>query len=422
MDKGVFWSVLLGLAFQIQAVAQSDSSATFDLNLAFGLTFSNPRIPAQGFDEGLERSSGWFNSFHGGLVLSQSPRVDRHILIGANYSRRGFRVESNEGRFLSHFVDGYAALLLGSRDGRIGPQVGYSHPVASSYRYVADGNRVNEDIPGITGRVNYGARAEAMLQPGSYLIVDWWQPIHTDNWQPFLQKPIFQVGLRINLNRRQVNRHKEERNFVRSEARRHVQALHDGVLLVRLPTLEHSIAALQERGLTETAKEMEDAIRVQNIAVMNAFRNEFAFCPVYFYYSSNAADVQHHRFAGALFTADEQYKVTHELDSARVYFATFGNLEADTASTFDRYAWVQEGDFSRQKVEVYTYPSTFNFGALKIHGPDYYQLREPFPFYVKTYGAALFKRSPFNIVRILNNNLDTYFIRARQEETVAPSP
>lgn len=80
-------------------------------------------------------------------------------------------------------------------------------------------------------------------------------------------------------------------------------------------------------------------------------------------------------------------------------------FEADTATYFLGYDWVSNGNFSGEKVRVVYRPAIFSFGAQKERDSQFNQLRSPFPYWVKTYGAYLFKREVDAIILRFNEKL-----------------
>lgn len=345
-------------------------------------------------------------------MLSQDIGDHLQAQIGVSYARRGAHHDNVNAQVLNQFLDGQLALMGGSNDGRIGPVFSYNHLMSSTYLVDAGPGTVTRSTLDTTiSPLALGIRGEIRMQEGTYLTAG----VH---WRlDGLDYSHFNLGLRLDLDRKHVNERKDIRIFEKSEATRHITALKGGTLLVRLHTLERSIEALRERDRTIEADELEDAIRVQNIAVMNAFKQEFTFCPVYFYYSNDSEAIRSGDYAGKLMGANQRIVENIQLDSATAYIAEFGNLDQDTTALFSHYDWVSNGNFSGERKAIYAYPSSFNFSAIKVKGPDFYQLRNPFPYYVKTYGTFVFKRSPFDVVRQLNLNLWEFY-----EEKVQPAP
>lgn len=387
-----------------QSPAPSDSSITpFGLHLAGGLMLSEDPL-SETADALIGTETRGMTSVYVGFLLDTPLGEQASFQIGGQYARRGAHFDDQNGTLINHFIDGHVGVLFGSEQGRIGPVATYTHAMGSSYTYVNGlGEQVREEPEFNLSPLAVGLRGEVRMQEGTYLTAGLNMRLDGSGYDHA------SVGLRIDLNRKSVNRRKELRTFEKYEAARHIQNIKDGALLVRLNTLDNSINALRGKGMDETAAELEDAIRVQNIAVMNAFEREFSFCPVYFYYSYDAGKVKNGDYQGTLFNAKGDSTLLHNLADMNCYIAEFGNLENDTSSQFIDYTLVHTDDFSVQREARYARGSTFNFSALKIKGPDFYQLRSPFPYYVKTYGTFIFNRSPFDIVSKLNDNFYSFY-------------
>lgn len=406
----LFAILLVPVSLFSQAPADTATFNTFDLNVEAGLTFSkigSSQSVLSLLPEGNLLSDGVrsYTGMYGGLTASEE--FGEHLGFQASiaYSRLGAFHDDNNARLLIQNVDAGGKLYARLSGFNVGLHAQYSYLISSTYRFNPGDGRGEQliDVDGYENSIHMGPMAEIEMQPGTFLTASYWYPITG------VDQGHFRVGLRINLDRKQVNHRKEMRKFERAEAVRHINAMKESVLLVRLNTLQNSIKALDEKGLPEEAAELENAIRVQNLAVMNAFQNKFKFCPVYFYYSYDVAKVKAGDYDGALFNGEGEKVIEHNLDSMECYIAEFGKLEADTSMSFLGYDWVSTGDFTGERVERYSYPSFFNFAALKVKGPDFYQLRDPFPYYVKTYGTFIFNRSPFEIVDRLNERLFLYY-------------
>jgi len=143
-----------------------------------------------------------------------------------------------------------------------------------------------------------------------------------------------------------------------------INELKEGVLLVRLHTKSSGIEALKKKGQMEQAEKVRSYQEKENLEIMNAFRQFFTFCPVYFFFSDSSAalerEVPHHFF----------------LDE---------NLEMDPSIQFSEsfYLVAQKGDL-RFKAEEGKAPAN---GLLKnvlvVLDASYIQLRDPFPHYAK---------------------------------------
>ena len=82
-------------------------------------------------------------------------------------------------------------------------------------------------------------------------------------------------------------------------ARSQVTLLKDsGALLVRLKTNSNTINRLKAAGNMDLATQVERETLLNNKVMMRAYRNEFKFCPVYFFTSDHSDSVKHKFLTG----------------------------------------------------------------------------------------------------------------------------
>ncbi|MGB6035700.1 MAG: hypothetical protein WBG42_05500, partial [Cryomorphaceae bacterium] len=70
-----------------------------------------------------------------------------------------------------------------------------------------------------------------------------------------------------------------------------IRNLHKGALLVRLPTAQPLIGALNERGETERTREVTRALEINHREIVSAFKTYYSFSEVYFFYSDHSEEV-----------------------------------------------------------------------------------------------------------------------------------
>lgn len=71
-----------------------------------------------------------------------------------------------------------------------------------------------------------------------------------------------------------------------------IRQLKDGVLLVRLTSGDSRIRALQQAGRSRQAEAVRQQVADQNRIILQAFRQEFTFCPVWFFYGESITRLQ----------------------------------------------------------------------------------------------------------------------------------
>ena len=188
--------------------------------------------------------------------------------------------------------------------------------------------------------------------------------------------------------------------------------LHDGALLVRLSTKQNAIQALQKEKNYFLAQRIADEQRAYNLEIVNAFRSAFDFCPVYFFYSHDSRAVQDRIFSTVKFLNDSLKEDSSiHFSSENFLIGEFGFVEADTTTYFEDY-YYQADEHGLQKRQQRYGSSGVGFGALLIRSDQFVQLTDPFPYYVRTFGALPSGRKEVKVVEKMNEALHEYYGQA----------
>ena len=163
----------------------------------------------------------------------------------------------------------------------------------------------------------------------------------------------------------------------RNKARTDIETLKNGALFVRLKTSELKITALKNRGMTKEAEEIRLAQETTNKQIIEAFKKEYKFSKVYFFYSNQSTSVKEGNYKGLIFDV---------------------NMHIDSSFSSDKYLI---GEFDES--------ATTQIDAFFIKDKNYEQLKKPFPFYVKQNQALVSTRSYEKIVHILNLNFIEFY-------------
>jgi hypothetical protein len=163
----------------------------------------------------------------------------------------------------------------------------------------------------------------------------------------------------------------------RDDARENILMLKNGALFVRLKTASLKINALKEKGLTKEAEVLRINQEKDNTAIIEAFKTNFAFCPVYFFYSNYSAEITSGNFKGLLM-----------------------NVNAKTDSTFNSSNYLI-GEFDQS--------ATTQLSAFFIKDKNYVPLRSPFPFLIKQNQGLTTARSNESIVSLLSKRLSEFY-------------
>lgn len=203
----------------------------------------------------------------------------------------------------------------------------------------------------------------------------------------------------------------QENNSVNSreqriaDSKQQIQELHESVLLVRLSTKKTSINALRKVGRKELAQKIEEKQKTRNQEIINSFRAHFDFCPVYFFYSDYSKYIINNQLDSVLFLNDK-LEITPSIKvSNSIYFtAEFTSLEQDTAQ-YHNSTYYDRGE----KKESYYGGSENSLTGLIIKNKNLYQLKHPFPYYVREYKGLFFQRAIPKVIIKMNQNLHNYY-------------
>lgn len=133
----------------------------------------------------------------------------------------------------------------------------------------------------------------------------------------------------------------------------------NGFLLVRLTTKSVIINNLKKYGKTELAKKVKEKQKEENIKVINAFKNNFSFCPVYYFHAEDTKDICENNLEGNIFNS-KQEPIFH-LDSVNIFFISeFGDLDLSN----DNYHF---NDKNNLESDTIIKPS-YNISDIVFHG------------------------------------------------------
>ncbi len=171
----------------------------------------------------------------------------------------------------------------------------------------------------------------------------------------------------------------------REMAKKSINELKNGVLLVQLKTKHKSIEALKKRGFIQRAEKIRKEQEEDNRNIIKGFNEYYDFSSVYFFYSNDKKKVENHQFdsvqfitldSNTLMNLPDTSSIYRKLDTANYYIAEFGTNNYSNSTL--RYL----PNFDDQ------YDRGLEFEALLIKNKDYLQLSHPFPYYVKTNEAV----------------------------------
>jgi hypothetical protein len=189
-----------------------------------------------------------------------------------------------------------------------------------------------------------------------------------------------------------------------------INQLKDGALFVRLKTNENVLAALKKSGNTAQIAAVEKKQAEINHTIIAAFREQFNFSPVYFFYSNYSTAIKNKDFNHVIFLNDSlQPDTTIKFKKQHLFIADFGVVEQDTARYLENQPLEADGNFSVKRTNTYYGGPSFGYEGLIIRSDAFVQLRHPFPYFIRTHDAALKKKVVNTVVKKMNKKLHKFY-------------
>jgi len=164
-----------------------------------------------------------------------------------------------------------------------------------------------------------------------------------------------------------------------------IKHLNGSVLLVRLKTGKSTIDAMQKAGKTKMAANRQKQVDEENKRIIKAFKDEFDFCPVYFFYSDDSHLLKDKNFESIVYVNDSAQKDSNITTPSSQFSVTeFGSIGQDEGAIFDMQ-------------------------GLIIMNEEFVPLQKPFPFFVKKSSLRNSKKSIFIAVNKMNRNLWAFY-------------
>lgn len=113
-------------------------------------------------------------------------------------------------------------------------------------------------------------------------------------------------------------------NLRKDTATQQLKHMQNGAMLIRLPSNKAKIAKLKKMGKRDLAKKESAAIAQFQSDIIKTFDQHFTFCPVYYYYAENSAEVKKGNLDGHLFDSQLNNVASLPFDKNQKYYAEFG--------------------------------------------------------------------------------------------------
>ena len=187
---------------------------------------------------------------------------------------------------------------------------------------------------------------------------------------------------------------------LKGKAATQILNLKKGVLLVRLRTSDIAINNLKKSGnekMAATVKRQQDAA---NQLLVHAFENQFNFCPVYYFYSSETEQVKTGKTKGYFLNSKLDPDPNIAISDTNYFIAELTDLEQFRVNP----------DSPEESVNA-----EVTFKALVLRDYKFHQMAKPFPYFIKA--SSNFpprKRSEVEMVNLLNARLTAYYKQVTQ--------
>lgn len=196
---------------------------------------------------------------------------------------------------------------------------------------------------------------------------------------------IFLLFQGIGIAQENTSQRKSPKRSKTQTARQQINDLHDGVLLVRLQTRKNTIEALRKNGREKEALQAEQEQAQLNKTIVKAVRQNFDFCPVYFFYSDYTPQVIQKQLDQVVFLNDSlQPDPAIEVTASKFFTAEYGPIGQDTTSRYSHTSYTPGGDWSMKKEENYYGGTSSTYTTFSIKSDQMIRLHKPFPYYAKT--------------------------------------
>lgn len=155
-------------------------------------------------------------------------------------------------------------------------------------------------------------------------------------------------------------------------ARAQINALKNGgALLVRLKTNAKAINKLKMAGNMDLAAQLELQTFLSNRIIMDSYRMEFTFCPVYFFFSEYSDSVKYKKLDGIFLDS------TLNLNSAIVCHAPF-YLVAESDNVYNSSLGIVSESMAPRAIER---GEPVRNAAIVVKNRYFIQLHKPFPYF-----------------------------------------
>jgi len=312
-----------------------------------------------------------------------------------NYSMRGSNAISPFLKVENRYVDLIFAPQFEVVE-NIHLQVGacYSRLLESNIKTLTPQGREIMNTSGFVSEVNLFVGIKFPLERNTDLFINYTIPLNTT------YRSDVQVGISIALNNR-IEKEPGYRKIRIQSSENQILKLKESALLVRLKTSENKINALREAGKYDEAEKVRNIQEYENQKIIDAFKQNYDFSEVYFFYSYDSEKVRLKQFENIFLNESLKVDSTIRFNFDRDFFtAEFGYLAQDTIKYYSHSSIdpAEKGGV-KQRAHYYKPSSNFDFYALRIMDQNFVQLNRSFPYYTRVVYKSI-KKHPEELLFI----------------------
>ncbi|MDF2449091.1 MAG: hypothetical protein K0R26_1595 [Bacteroidota bacterium] len=178
-------------------------------------------------------------------------------------------------------------------------------------------------------------------------------------------------------------------------ARAQIVSLKNGALLVRLKTNNHTIQRLKSAGNIDLATQVQRETDLNNKMMMKAYRNEFKFCPVYFFMSDASDSVKNKRLESIFVDSNLVPDPAIVCNASFYLIAEQGFIRESSLGLVPETKAGEARDYGTETKEV----------AIVVKNRYFIQLHKPFPYFQTGYHLKNFP----DYVKRFNLQLNSFY-------------
>ena len=233
----------------------------------------------------------------------------------------------------------------------------------------------------------------------------------------YLLSLIFLVGLGVSAQERaKIKDNIAYRKLQKEVAEESIVNLKEGTLLVRLNMRQKEIAYYEKYGNTKGADKTRKRQLKQNMQITKGFSEHFNFCNVLYFAMEDSRFLLEGKIDSVKFYNSSLSVVDSlNLSPENYFIGEFGVVESDTVFYY-KGTTPDPGSVNNPEGVSYYGDQKNSLPALIIRNKDFYQLKDPFPYYAGYNPGGNVNKRYANAIRKLNLRLENYYRKIQQAE------